>query len=387
MKKIILISFLIVTFTLVGCNHNTAEPPKSDPNPEKTVDKPEEKPEDKQNEDPADKPTEDPVETNDFTLEVPKSKGTDVFAGKTLMQDEYLKYIFSDDGTVIEYSQTYEVDKESGKLIAIDTKQTKFAYSYNSEDKTLILIPRGFYYKDELFTNVDKFLETWTNPGDGNTFSKEYVELYRVIDNLYTKHKSVYFYEEDEDTITLKSKLEDNLENITGSFGGSLFDSWEKKFVSEDGTKTVKNSFHFVWFDFTSGGGSGQFSADKSFKNNKVIFNFRYTDITDSTAVVTYTFAEPNNTTNGGNSTSNNYVIGKAKLTYKITKESDTEGKIKLSITDFDEDFTKFLKDYYSGEGSISEYLGRDFSLDKMELLKDIELPYTTGTGTKYTTK
>ena len=66
MKKIILISFLIVTFTLVGCNHNTAEPPKSDPNPEKTVDKPEEKPEDKQNEDPADKPTEDPVETNDF---------------------------------------------------------------------------------------------------------------------------------------------------------------------------------------------------------------------------------------------------------------------------------------------------------------------------------
>ncbi len=83
MKKIILISFLIVTFTLVGCNHNTAEPPKSDPNPEKTVDKPEEKPEDKQNEDPADKPTEDPVETNDFTLEVPESKGTDVFAGKT----------------------------------------------------------------------------------------------------------------------------------------------------------------------------------------------------------------------------------------------------------------------------------------------------------------
>ena len=39
MKKIILISFLIAAFTLVGCNHNTAEPPKSDPNPEKTVDR------------------------------------------------------------------------------------------------------------------------------------------------------------------------------------------------------------------------------------------------------------------------------------------------------------------------------------------------------------
>lgn len=388
MKKLILLSSLIIAFTLVGCNNNPVETPKSDPTSEKPVNKPEEKPEDKQNEEPTEKPNEDSIEKNDFTLEVPASKGTDVFIGKTLMQGEYLKYVFSDDGTVIEYSQSYEFDEEKNDYVAKAKKQRKYAYSYNSEDKTLILVPRGFYYKDVLFTNVDKYLATWTNPGDGNVYSKEYVELYREIDYLYAKHKYEYFYEANEDTITLKSKLGKNLEDTTGSFGGTLFDNWGKTFVSEDGTKTVRNSFHYVWFDYTSGGGGGNFSADKSFKNSNVIFTFRYTDITDSTAVITYTFAEKNNdTTNGGIATSNNFVAGKANLTYEIIKESDTEGSIKLSITDFDENFKKFLKDYYSGEDSISEYLGRDFSLDKMELLKDIELQYTTGTGTEYTIK
>ena len=304
------------------------------------------------------------------------------------MQGEYLKYIFSDDGTVIEYSQSYVFDEEKGDYGYIDKKSRKYAYSYNSDDKTLILALRGYYYNDVLFTDVEKFLETWTNPGDGNVYSKEYVELYREIDYLYAKHKYEYFYEANEDTITLKTKLGNNLEDTTGSFGGTLFDNWGMTFDSEDGTKTVRNNFHYVWFEYTAGGGGGSFSADKSFKNSNVIFTFRYTDITDSTAVITYTFAEQNNdTTNGGNATSNNYVAGKAKLTYEIIKESDTEGTIKLSITDFDDDFKKFLKDYYSGEDSISEYLGRDFSLDKMELLKDIELTYTTGAGTEYTIK
>ena len=55
-----------------------------------------------------------------------------------------------------------------------------------------------------------------------------------------------------------------------------------------------------------------------------------------------------------------------------------------MSITDFDDDYLNFMKELYSGEGSISEYLGRDFSIDKIELLKEFELPYVGNGGGEF---
>lgn len=383
MKKIILIGTIIMAFALVGCNNNAPEQPKSDPVPEKTENKPEEKPADNPNEEPEEKPGDNPVEEKDFSVKLPESKGTDVFAGKTFSAPN-AKYEFLNDGTAIFHYGV--VTYENGKSITTFEKKWIMAYSFNEEEKTLFFALRGYYFRDKLYTNVNDYSEARTNSENGDSYSSDYVLVTKEFDKLYSERVMTYYYSIDAENkkVSMNPKLGDSLQDTTGTFSGNILA--EKEFVSEDGEKTLSSGFCYNIVADNEGAGAGSLSDSKNYKYfNDIIISFKMSEITESTAKITYYHYKPNGVKDeNGNQYYEYFVCGHAKLTYSINKTSNIEGKIKMSITDFDDDYLNFMKELYSGEGSISEYLGRDFSIDKIELLKEFELPYVGNGGGEF---
>lgn len=383
MKKIILIGAIIMAFSLIGCNNNAPEQQKSDPVSEKTEDKPEEKPADNPNEEPKENPEDNPVEEKDFSVKLPESKGTDVFAGKTFSAPN-TKYEFLNDGTAILHNGV--VTYKNGEPVTTFEKKWKMAYSFNEEEKTLSFAFRGYYFKDILYTNINDYVEARTNSDNGNTYSSNYILNDKEFEKLHSKRVMTFYYSIDAENkkVNMNPKIGDSIQDTAGAFSGDILKG--KEFVSEDGEKTLTPSFCFNVIANNEGYGSGTLGDSKNYKYfGNIIIPFNITEMTDSSAKIYYFFNKPNGVKDeNGNQYYEYFVCGHAKLTYSINKTSNIEGKIKMSITDFDDDYLNFMKELYSGEGSISEYLGRDFSIDKIELLKEFELPYVGNGGGEF---
>ena len=234
---------------------------------------------------------------SDFTGTIPKGVGENEFAGKTLVSDS-VKYEFNEDGTVLSSSLNLYGNKYE--------KSRLYAYSCDSETKTLYMIKRGYYYNDIHYTNLNDYI----NASSSHTYSSEYLEVLKK--QLAEEKNSIekYSYSFGDGKVFLAFNLSTKLNGLEEAFLYSP-KSTDETFI-----------FSMIWHN----GGISSTGFDINSNGNNYMGTTEaplvLLDIKDSTAKVVYTF--------------NGDVLGYGRMDYKIEKSSDTQGTIKVSFHDID---------------------------------------------------
>lgn len=286
-----------------------------------------------------DKGDESPQE---FSGALPESKGTDELAGKTFSSSSR-KYVFSDDGTVVSYTGTTNYD--TGEVTY--KKDCKYAYSCDSENKTLSLAPRGWYEGETLYTSVDEYYSAFYE----NT-SDNYSDAYK---NLKIANTTSYVYEYSysltESKFTLAPKIASRIDETALNFS-KIFNFSFSGYAS--GGLGIWPNGLWSWEVF--------FNAPNENGNRVTVGNtLRFTEISDSTVKVAYV-----STTIDAESKYSYDIIGYGTMIYSINKISDTEGTLSIKFSDIDESvLQKFeesvahLKEdpgYAENESSLKEF-------------------------------
>lgn len=242
---------------------------------------------------------------NDFTGTIPKGVGENEFAGKTLVSDS-VKYEFNEDGTVTSYSLNFYTDSYE--------KSRLYAYSCDSETKTLYMIKRGYYYNDILYQNLNDYMYDSCS----HTYSYEYRELLKK--QLEEEKDSIekYSYSFGDGKVSLAFNLSTKLNGLEEAFLYSP-QSTDETFI-----------FSMIWHN----GGISSTSFDinyngKNYMGSTEAFLVLF-DIKASKAKVAYTY--------------NGDVLGYGRMDYKIEKSTDTKGTIKVSFHDIDQAVIDFYE-------------------------------------------
>ncbi|MBP5752356.1 MAG: hypothetical protein J6W60_05805 [Treponema sp.] len=242
---------------------------------------------------------------NSFTTPVPEQVGMNELAGKAFVS-ETGKYEFNEDGTAV-YSQ---MNYSSSRY----TKTALYAYSCDSETKTLYMARRGYYVDDVLYTNLDDFM----NAEYTTNYDDDYCALQKKRYMIDSELVQQYVYTFDKDKASIVTKMGTTL---TEQSMGFLY--------SPESTNGIY-LFSMIWYN--GGLSTGNYDINdggKSYMGTTEAM-IVLTDATDSTAKVAYTY--------------NGEILGYGRMEYKIDKRSDTKGSITVSFHDIDQAVIDFYE-------------------------------------------
>ena len=270
-----------------------------------------------------------------FEAQLPAKRGIDEFAGKKLAGENYLDLDFNNDSTITQYYCESYYDFSTYTSTIKRYPETLYNYSYNSNKKLFYRAKKGFYYlnEDKLYTDIDEWIHD--SQFSSLTFAPEYINLYKQYIERLSKSVDTYKYDikENQDAIYLYPLITDT--NLNALPVSLVFSTPE----------TIVSPYN-INYSLSIRSGRMNYTIDSNNYNlkNNITGEAFITDITEDSAILNFL---------GSDYTISDYdisVIGTAKLSYKITKESDTKASMTITISDFDETVKKYFENHASSE-------------------------------------